>query len=81
MFGAIFRVFFALFALAALVILFAYAFVAALIVTPFLAVFLFFMNRNLKKRWREALQEQQRYQRPDGSMGPVIDHDPNDLPN
>ena len=80
MFGAIFRVFFALFALAGLAILFVYAFVAALVVTPFLLLFLFFLNRHLNKKWRTVLQEQQRYRRADGSMGPIIDHDPNDLP-
>ncbi len=80
MFGAIFRVFFALFSLAALAVLFVYAFVAALVVTPFLLLFFFFLNRHLTSRWREVQQEQQRYRRPDGSMGPIIDHDPSDLP-
>ena len=80
MFGAIFRVFFVLFSMAVLAVLFVYAFVAALIVTPFLLIFFFFLNRHLTKRWREALQEQQLYRGADGSTGPIIDHDPNDLP-
>lgn len=80
MFGAIFRVFVALFSLAVLAVLFVYAFVAALIITPFLLIFFFFLNRHLTKRWRAAVQEQQRYSRPDGTVGPIIDHDPNDLP-
>jgi len=80
MFGAIFRIFFAILALAGLAILFVYAFVAALFVTPFLLLFFFFLNRNMKKRWSEIQQEQSRYRRPDGTAGPIIDHDPNDLP-
>ena len=66
--------------LAGLAILFVYAFVAALVVTPFLLLFFFFLNRHLNSRWREILQEQQSYRRGDGTTGPIIDHDPNDLP-
>lgn len=80
MLSVIFRLFFALLGLAILAVLFVYAFVAAVIATPFLLIFFYFLNRRLTKRWREALQEQQLYRRPDGGMGPIIDHDPNDLP-
>jgi len=80
MFGVIFRILFAVFALAALAVLFVYAFVAAIVVTPFLLLFFFFLNRHLNRRWREIQEEQRRYYRADGSPGPIIDHDPNDLP-
>ncbi len=80
MLGFIFRLFFTLLAIAVLGLLFVYALVAAAIITPFLAIFLYFLNRKAKARWQELQREQARYRSPDGQPGPVIDHDPNDLP-
>ena len=80
MFGLIFRILFTLFAFVGLAILFAYAFVAALIITPFLLLFFYFLNRHLNKQWQGILSEQQRHRGGNGGMGPIIDHDPNDLP-
>jgi hypothetical protein len=74
MVGLIFRLFLGVLLLAGMVILFAYAFIAALIVTPFLLLFLYLMGRRMNKEW-EVVQRETR-----ARSGPVIDHDPNDLP-
>lgn len=73
------RLFFLILVIAGLAILFFYAFVAALIITPILFGLLYFFGRKSNIRWtvmRTSDFQQQRYQ----GQGPVIDHDPNDLP-
>ena len=74
MIGLIFRLFFGVLVLAGLVILFAYAFIAALIITPFILLFLYLMGRRFNVQWAEVQREAR------ARSGPVIDHDPNDLP-
>jgi hypothetical protein len=77
MLGAILRLFIAVLAIAGLAILFFYAFVAALIITPILFVLFYFLGRKQNAVWW-TVQRGTHTQRP--GQGPVIDHDPNDLP-
>ncbi|GEM_PF-2354924 len=80
MLGLILRLFFAVMILTGVVVLFAFSFVAALIVTPIILLLIYLFGR------RSGIQvwtvSQGGYTRRDGStrQGPVIDHDPNDLP-
>lgn len=76
MLGAILRLFIVVLALAGLAILFFYAFVAALFITPILFVLLYFFGRKPTVQWWVVRSEGQRR----SQTGPVIDHDPNDLP-
>ena len=80
MLGAFLRLFIVIMALAGLAILFAYAFVAALIVTPILFLLFYFFGRKTTATWwvvrSGGVYPPQ--QRP--GPGPMIDHDPNDLP-
>jgi hypothetical protein len=87
MLAAILRLFILVMVVAGIVILFVYAFVAALIITPILFLLFYFFGRNTAREWYVVRRGQyrrpedmnpeqgQRPQRP----GPVIDHDPNDL--
>jgi hypothetical protein len=79
MLSAILRLFAAVVIIVALAILFFYAFVAALIITPILFVLFYFLGRKQNVAWwvvrRDGPYGQQR-----PGQGPVIDHDPNDLP-
>jgi hypothetical protein len=77
MLGAILRLFIAVLAIAGLAILFFYAFVAALIITPILFVLFYFLGRRQNVVWW-TVQRGNHPPRP--GQGPVIDHDPNDLP-
>ena len=76
MIGLIFRVALSLLVLAGLILFFAYAFVAALIVTPFLLVFLYLLGRRTNVRWWVVREGSLREHRD----GPIIDHDPDALP-
>ena len=84
MFAAILRLFILVMVAAGIIILFAYAFVAALIITPILFLLFYIFGRKNAGQWfvvrRGSYQTSEnqgpRPQRP----GPVIDHDPNDLP-
>jgi len=80
MLGAILRLFFLVLMIAGLAILFFYAFVAALIITPILFVlFYFFGRKQMAGVWVVRRDGQYGPQQRSGA-GPVIDHDPNDLP-
>jgi hypothetical protein len=82
MIAGLFRLVIFFVALAGLALLFFYAFVAALIITPILFVLFYIFGRKSMVQWTIV--------RPDGApqsqhpgaqrQGPVIDHDPNDLP-
>ena len=76
MFGAFLRLFVVVLALAGLVILFAYAFIAALVLTPILFLLLYLFGR---KTTLQGWVVRSETRRAPGS-GPVIDHDPDDLP-
>jgi hypothetical protein len=81
MLGAIVRLFVAVMVLAGLIYLFIAAFVVALIVTPILALLFYIFGRKQAATWwtvQRTHYAQQRQPRP--GQGPVIDHDPNDLP-
>ncbi len=77
MIGLVVRIFLAVMVLAALVILFAYAFIAAVIITPFVLLFLYLMGRRADVQWW-AVRPAEHW--PPKREPPVIDHDPNDLP-
>jgi hypothetical protein len=82
MIGAIFRLFIFVLVLAALGILFFYAFVAALILTPILLLLFFLFGRNKNVQWW-VVRNGQTGPRPQSSprgQGPIIDHDPDALP-
>ena len=66
-------------ALAGLAILFFYAFIAALIITPILFVLLYLFGRKANLQWT-VMRRGQPHTAPRREHGPVIDHDPNDLP-
>jgi hypothetical protein len=79
MLAAFVRLFVVVLVLVGLALLFFYAFVAALIVTPILFVLFWLFGRKSVVQWTVV--------RPDGyprgqhhRPGPVIDHDPDDLP-
>ena len=76
MLGTFLRLFFMILVLAGLAILFFYAFVAALIITPILFLLFFIFGRKPAVQWW-VVRNQQGASAP---RGPVIDHDPNDLP-
>ena len=78
MLGAFLRLFIAIMALAGLVILFAYAFVAALIVTPILFLLFYFFGRKTTATWWVVRNGAYPPQQSSG-QGPLIEHDPNDL--
>ena len=77
MIGLFFRLLIGLLVLAGLAVLFFYAALTALFVAPFVLIFLYFMGRRVNAQWATVYREQG-FQRRDN--GPVIDHDPNDLP-
>ena len=77
MIGLIFRVVISLLALAGILLFFAYAFIAALIVTPFIVLFAYLVGRRANVQWWTVRRSESRDRRP----GRVIDHDPSDLPN
>lgn len=75
------RVAFALAVAAVVLVLFAYAFLAALIVVPILALLFFLFGRRYGNVW--VIGGAPRRGEPPGGQRhapPVIDHDPNDLP-
>ena len=76
MLGAFLRLFFVILVLAGLAILFFYAFVAALIITPILFLLFFLFGRKPAVQWWVVRTQSRASSQP----GPVIDHDPNDLP-
>ncbi len=75
------RLFIFVLVLAGLAVLFFYAFIAALIITPILFVLFYFFGRKSNIKWT-VVRTGDFQQRPGSpSQGPVvIDHDPNDLP-
>ncbi len=77
MISAIFRLFVFVIILAALGILFFYAFVAALIVTPILLLLFFLFGRKANVQWTVVRPGEA--PRPPG-YGTVIEHDPDALP-
>ena len=78
MFVAFVRLFVVILALAGLAVLFFYAFVAALIITPILFVLFYFFGRKNMVQWTVVRPGQSHGPGPE-RQGPVIDHDPNDL--
>lgn len=86
--AAIFRLLILFMALAGLALLFFYAFIAALFITPILFVLIYFFGRKNKVQWTVvrphahtgASHPDQGYDRGPHRQGPVIDHDPGDLP-
>jgi hypothetical protein len=82
MIGAIFRLFIFVLVLAALGILFFYAFIAALILTPILFVLFYLFGRKQNVQWW-VVRNGGTDPRPRGhgpAQGPIIDHDPDALP-
>lgn len=79
MLAAFLRLFVVVLVLAGIVLLFAYAFVAALIVTPILFVLFWLFGRRSVIRWSVVRAEPYPHE-PPRPPGPVIEHDPNDLP-
>jgi hypothetical protein len=80
MLAAIFRLFVVVLIFAALAVLFVYAFVAALIITPFLLLLFYVLGRKGIVRWQVVRPGNGRPGPRGPQQGPVIDHDPNDLP-
>jgi len=76
MLGAFLRLFFVILALAGVAILFFYAFVAALIITPILFLLFFLFGRKPTVEWWVV----RRGPHPGSQTDLVIDHDPADLP-
>ncbi|MSO73062.1 MAG: hypothetical protein EXQ84_05565 [Rhodospirillaceae bacterium] len=76
MIGLIFRIVVAALVLAGLLIFFAYAFIAALIVTPFILLFFYLLGHRANVQWWTVRREEYRGHR----SAPAIDHDPDDLP-
>ncbi len=76
MIGGFLRLFVAVMVLAGVIVLFVYAFVAALIVTPIIFLLLYLFGR---KPAVQAWVVRGRAE-PRPAPGPVIDHDPKDLP-
>jgi hypothetical protein len=79
MIGVFFRLFFVVLVLAGLFILFAYAFVAALVLTPIVFLLLLLFGRKPAMEWW-VVRREGRGPSPRPGAGPVIDHDPDDLP-
>ncbi len=79
MFAAFVRLFVVILALAGLAVLFFYAFIAALIVTPILFVLFWLFGRKSMVQWTVVRPGAYPQEQPRRS-GPVIEHDPNDLP-
>jgi len=81
MIGAIFRLFIFVLVLAALGILFFYAFVAALVITPILLLLFFLFGRKANVQWWVVSPgEGPRQPRQYSGQGPIIEHDPDALP-
>ncbi len=80
MIGAFLRLFLVILTLAGLAILFFYAFVAALIITPILFLLFYLFGRKSTVQWFVVRNGQQAGPQAGQQRGPVIDHDPNDLP-
>ncbi len=74
--AALLRLFVLIMVVAALIILFAYAFVAALIITPILFLLIYVSGRKPTVEWWVVRSGADAGARP----GQVIEHDPNDLP-
>lgn len=79
MLAALFRLVTLFLVLAGLVLLFFYAFVAALFITPILFVLFYFFGRKIMVQWTVVRPNQPHGPGP-GRQGPAIDHDPSDLP-
>ncbi len=79
MLGAILRLFVAVMVLAGVIYLFLASLVVALIVTPVLALLFYIFGRKQAATWWTVQRGQYPSQQRPG-QGPVIDHDPNDLP-
>lgn len=77
MLALLLRLFILVMVFTGLAILFFYAFVAALILTPILLLLFFLFGRRARVNWFVVRPSQQGQGR---GEGPVIDHDPNDLP-
>ncbi len=83
MIARIFRLAFVLAVVAVVLVLFAYAFLAALILVPVLALLFFLFGKKYGNVWVVGDPSFRRAQDPHGQEArspPVIDHDPNDLP-
>ncbi len=79
MIGIILRLFFAVMILAGVLFLFALSFVAALVVTPIVLLLIYFFGRGSGVQvWTVRTGSTRREDR--APQGPVINHDPNDLP-
>ncbi len=76
MLGAFLRLFIVILALAGVAILFFYAFLAALIITPILFLLFYLFGRKPTVEWWVVRNGP----RPGSQPGLVIDHDPADLP-
>lgn len=78
----ILRLVFVLATVAVVLVLFAYAFLAALILVPVLALLFFLFGKKYGNVWVVGAGPVRPERRPDGQRHtpPVIDHDPNDLP-
>jgi hypothetical protein len=76
MLGAFLRLFIVILVVAGLAILFFYAFIAALIITPILFLLFYLFGRKPAVQWWVMRNPSRGGPQP----GPVIDHDPNDLP-
>ena len=80
MLGLFIRLFIAAMILAGVVLLFAVSFVAAIIIAPIIFLLIYFFGRRSGLRvWTVQTGPAQRGGRTP-QPGPVIDHDPNDLP-
>ena len=77
MLAAFFRLFIFVLLLAGLAVLFFYAFIAALIITPILFVLFWLMGRKTNIQWTVIRPGD--FSRRPPQQGPVIDHDPDDL--
>ena len=80
MLAALFRLVILFLVLAGMALLFFYAFVAALFITPILFVLFYFFGRKNMVQWTVVRPGQPSQPQGPGRQGPVIDHDPNDLP-
>ncbi len=82
MIAALFRLVIFFVVLAGVAVLFIYAFVAALIITPILFVLFYIFGRKNMVQWTVVRPGGAPHAQHPGAQhqGPVIDHDPNDLP-
>lgn len=79
MLGLILRLFIAVMILAGVFFLFAFSFVAAIVITPIIFLLIYFFGRRSGIQvWSVRTRSGPGGHRP--RQGPVIDHDPNDLP-